>query len=338
MPRTRYHLSRHAREESIPLRFGVVLLGPKLFLENPAPDEEATQSQRLSDRQKGREHVVGEMWTASQNGDFLGGGRLVVGPPSADGLDPVVVTVLPLDGLALRTSQNLSDHLYNERKMEGREWLTPEYIAQELHPLVARGELANQSQLADHIAERLSQPLREHAEKLSRENAHIRSVAEEAIAAVSSLEERVTETTSRATLAERGEKEALQRLEDAIQALKALESDREPSFAEMPLSAVEKTQAWRSRTGSGYSNLGLEATILGVSRQENRTKLTYIDQNRKSKTVEDFGYQGFVGPVHAYLESRVGKRAVFIVTQQGDKPLRLASDTMMLPQYKALWG
>lgn len=338
MTRTRYHLSRHALEESFPLRFGVVLPGPKLFVENATQDDEGTQSQRLSDRQQGRAHVVGEMWTALEKGQRLGGGRLVVGAPNAHGQDPFVVTVLPLEGLALRTSQNLSDYLFNERKKEGREWLTPEYIARELHPLVIRGELVNQSQLADHIADRMSQPLRTHAEKLSRENAHIRSVAEEAIEAVSNLEERVTETATRAALAERGEKEALRQLEDAIQALKALEAVRESSFSELPPPAAEVTQAWRSRTGSGYSNVGLEATVLSVSRQENRTKLTYIDQSRKSKTIEDFGYQGFVGPVYAYLESRVGKRAVFIVTQLPNKPLRLASDTMMLPQYKALWG
>ncbi|OSZ71443.1 hypothetical protein CAP37_19665 [Hydrogenophaga sp. IBVHS1] len=197
--------------------------------------------------------------------------------------------------------------------------------------------MTNQSQLADYIAERLNRPLREQAEKLSKENAHIRSVAEEAITVVLNLEERVTESTTRAAQAEQGERDALQRLEGAIRALKALESTKVASFDELPSPASEVTRAWSSRTGSGYLNVGLEANIVSVSRRENRTRLTYIDQSRKSKTIEDFGYQGFVERVHAYLEARVGKRAVFLVTQLADKPLRLASDTMMLPQYKELW-
>lgn len=221
---------------------------------------------------------------------------------------------------------------------EGREWLTPEFIVRELHPLVARGELTNQSELADFISARLTQPLREQAEKLAKENAHIRSVAEEAIAAVTSLEKNVTESTARANRAEQGEQTALKKLEDAIQALKVYEADATSSFAKLPAPAVAVTEAWTSKTGSGYMNTGLEAAIVSVKKHDNRIRLTYIDQNRKSKTVEDFGYQGFVGLVYEYLESRVGKRAVFLVTQQHNKPMRLASDTMMLPQYKSLWG
>lgn len=338
MSRIRHHLTSHAREESIPLRFGVVVAGPKLFLDNIEADDPATQSQRYSDREKGREHRIADMWLSRDGEDGLGRGRLVIAPPGPERLDPVIVTVLPLEGAAMRTSQNLSEFLRNERLKEGREWLTPEYIARELHPLVVRGELTNQSELADFISARLTQPLREQAERLAKENARIRSVAEEAIAAVTSLEKNVFESTTRAARAERGEQAALRKLQDAVRALKIYEASATESFAELPLPAVEVTEAWMSKTGSGYMNTGLEAAIVSVSKKENRIRLTYIDQNRKSKTVEDFGYHGFVGLVFAYLESRVGKRAVFLVTQQQDKPMRLASDTMMLPQYKSLWG
>jgi hypothetical protein len=338
MTRSRYHLSPHALEESIPLRFGLVISGPKLFLENDVSDDEATQSQRYYDREKGRKHIVADMWTAREDGDFLGRGRLVVAPPLSGEMDWVVITVIPLDGAAMRTAQNLSDYLRNERKKVDSHWLTPEYIARELFPLVARGELTDQSQLADHFAERVNQPLKETAEKLTKENLRIRSVAEEAIAEVTNLEERVIEVNARALRAEDGERVALQQLAKAMQALEASETEEEDSFAQMPPPATSVTEPWTSKTGSGYLNIGIEATVLKVSRLGNKTSLTYIDQTGKSKTIEDFGFNGFVEQVFNYLQTRVGKRAVFLVTELSGKPPRLAADTMMLPQYRNLWS
>lgn len=337
MNRTRYHLSPHALEESIPLRFGRVIAGPKLYLENDELDEEATLSQRYSDRENGREHRTGVIWTEKLGGECLGKGRLVIAPKRSDSLDPVVVTLLSMDAAAQRTSQNLSNFLSNERKKSERDWLTPEYIATELHPLVARGVLSDQTHLADHIAKRDREPLQQEAARLAKENARIYSVAEEAITEVTKLEERVVEVNARALRAEESERSALQKLAMAFKAQQAVQVKDADSFATMPLPAKEITEPWNSKTGSSYVNYGLEAAVVSVSRHEHKTKLTYIDQSGKSKTIEDFGYQGFVEPVFNYLLARVGQRAVFLVTQLAGRPLRLAADTMMLPQYRALW-
>lgn len=159
MNRTRYHLSTHALEEGIPLQFGRVIAGPKLYLENAEFDEEATKSQRRCDLEKGLEHHRGDIWTGMSGGEYLGKGCLVIAPKCPDSLDSVVVALLSPDAAVQRTSQNLSKFLSNERKKADRDWLTPEYIAHELHPLVARGVLSDQTHLADHLAKREGEPL-----------------------------------------------------------------------------------------------------------------------------------------------------------------------------------
>lgn len=95
---------------------------------------------------------------------------------------------------------------------------------------------------------------------------------------------------------------------------------------------------WKSKTGSEYKNVGLEATVISVKRLGNKINIKFIGRDNSEKSLEDFGYQGFIEPVFEYLNSRVGKHAVFLVTQKPGNDVKLASDTMMLPAYRSLWS
>ena len=71
-----------------------------------------------------------------------------------------------------------------------------------------------------------------------------------------------------------------------------------------------------------------------------KIQLTYIDKNEESQSITDFGIiNGFVQEVFDYLnlrkESR--ERAVLILTFKPNSEIKLASDTMRLPEYAGLW-
>jgi hypothetical protein len=176
---------------------------------------------------------------------------------------------------------------------------------------------------------------REEASRARLEADRARSIALEAIETLESLE-------VRAINAEQAEQEARSLLEAALAKIQQNElkqvvaAEQKASTVHPPARAV--TAVWKSKTGSDYRNVGLEAAVVDVEKLGNQISLTYVGKDGVEKTVQDFGRQGFVSPVFAYLNSRKGKQAVFLVTQKPGKDVQLASDTMMLPAYKGLWA
>ena len=175
---------------------------------------------------------------------------------------------------------------------------------------------------------------REEANRARLEAERARSIAIEAIETVESLE-------VRAINAEQAAQEARTLLAAALAQIKhnevAQSVGAEPGAANVHPPARAVTAVWKSKTGSDYRNVGLEAAVVDVQKMGNQISLTYVGKDGGQKTVEDFGRDGFVSQVFAYLNSRKGKQAVFLVTQKPGKDVQLASDTMMLPAYKGLW-
>lgn len=172
--------------------------------------------------------------------------------------------------------------------------------------------------------------------KVAREEAErARSIAIEAIEVVESLE-------VRAIKAEEAEQEARALLAAAMAMIQQNEAAQVVSAGDAKLqdhpSARAVTAIWKSKTGSDYRNVGLEAAVVDVQRLGNQISLTYIEKDGVQKNIQDFGRKGFVDPVFAYLSSRKGKQAVFLVTQKPGNDMQLASDTMMLPAYKGIWA
>lgn len=104
--------------------------------------------------------------------------------------------------------------------------------------------------------------------------------------------------------------------------------------------ARQVTSVWRSKTGSDYLNVGIRAHIKSVNRAKHGDTilLTYIGKNSEEATISDFGYQGFVRDIFSYLSSHINQEAIFLITWKPGQPSpKLASDTMLLPQYSPLW-
>jgi hypothetical protein len=99
------------------------------------------------------------------------------------------------------------------------------------------------------------------------------------------------------------------------------------------------TGVWQSKTGSRYRNVGMEAHIVGVEEASPRIVLTYVDERGAHQTVEDFGREGKVEQaVFEYLNDNKGRRAFFLLTKKPeDQKAKLASNTMMLPEYRHHW-
>jgi hypothetical protein len=195
-------------------------------------------------------------------------------------------------------------------------------------------ESEKRSRLQTEEALALMKQAHKSAEAAKRQAEHSKTIAMEAIETVEILE-------VRANKAEEAEREARRLLAEALQAIStgdAEQLERGPTDrVVLPARAV--TQMWRSKTGSDYRNLGIEADVIEVIRVgESKISLTYVGKSGENVTVDDFGYQGFVKPVFEYLSGRKGKRAVFLVTQKPGSPVKLAADTMMLPAYKGLWS
>lgn len=353
--RTRYHLTEHAAFETIPLRIGVVPSGRKVYLERIVQDEKGTADQRPSDIERGHCHILADVWTALDGGVCYGRWRIVTGQPIQEGLDKPVFTVLPIEREVARTAANLTDFLRKEREKAGNEWLTPDYIAETLCPLVKVGTISNHSDLATHILKRLESDWAEKTDVV----AHERDVAKEAASVAAAeldqarrmAEQAIAEAQqakTRAEHAEQGQQESLKEVQMLRAALNAQaasppgmptpEEQHEQERLRAPATAV--TEKWRSRTNnSRYLNIGIEAFIEDVTRQQNRICLRFVDSNGAVKDIQDFGIlNGFVAPVFDYLVGRKGRRAVFLVTNLPGGPLKLASDTMMLESYREIWS
>lgn len=347
MPRTRYHLTEHAAFDTIPLRVGVVPTSRKVYLEDIVDDPEGTANQTFSQKEKGRKHQLADIWTQERGGDFYGRWRVVSGPLGQEGQDPPVFTVLPIERETARTAANLTDLLANERKSSHHTWLTPEYVAQTLHGLVKDGVISNQAHLAAHIRGRVESAWSEENDAIAQERDKVKDHLLEASRQAQEAQVLAEQATKRAEQAEQGKQALQQQVQELIAALAAQNSSPpgappekgtiEQANLRKPAKAV--TKKWRSRTSnSRYLNIGVDAFIEDVTRQGNKISLRFIDSKGDIREIQDFGViNGFVSSVFDYLHSRKSQRAVFLVTYMPGGPLKLASDTMMLEDYRLLW-
>lgn len=182
MTRHRYHLTPHAKEETIPLRTGIIPKVNKVFLDEIEIDEEGTAQQTKSQRDFGNYHILANVWLSEFGKEALPGRwRLVTVEPDRDDLDPPIITLLPLDRSSARSEANLTDYLKKERKKADRGWLNPEYIATTLHSLLMAGAIRDHNDLASHINDRMMKPVfeaKDAAERQRREEFEAREAAE----------------------------------------------------------------------------------------------------------------------------------------------------------------
>jgi len=323
MPRQRCHLTLHAKEDSIPLRLGRCLTKDKIYLENIEYDEKGTNGQKPDEIERGNRHAIADLWLEAEAGESLGRWRFVLGRPREDWQDPPVVTVLPVDRSSIKSEGALSLLLQRERKSGKHEWLTPSYVAQVLFELYRGGELRHIEDLGEHIRERDKAPLVEQHQQALQQNAELKTQNVELQGEIRTKDAEIEQLrTALATLPSR---------------LAERNSATIASTNEEPGKHV--TDVWPSRKpNSPYLNVGLEATVIRVEPFGNRIRLSFIDTKGRQQDVTDFGYEGFVDPVFQYLKSREGQRAIFILTwKRADHAPKLASDTMLLPQYANLW-
>lgn len=286
-------------------------------------DDEGTNGQKPNEIERGNWHAIADLWTEAEAGESLGRWRFVLGKPREDWQDPPVVTVLPVDRSSIRSEGALSLLLQRERQSGKHEWLTPSYVAETLNELYRSDRLRHVEDLSEHIRERDKAPLVKKHQQALQNNAELQAEIREKDAVIEQKDAEIDQLrTALATLPSRPPE---------------LSSATPASASEEPGKQV--TVVWPSRKpNSPYRNVGLEATVIEVERVGDRIRLTFIDTKGRRKDVTDFGYEGFVDPVFRYLKSREGQRAVFILTWKGDQVLRLASDTMLLPQYANLWN
>ena len=389
MTRHRYHLTSHAKEETIPLRTGIIPKFSKVFLDEIEMDEEGTDQQTKGQRDSGNYHILANVWLSEFGEEGLPGRwRLVTVDPDRDDLDPPIITLLPPDRSSARSEANLTDFLKKERQKNDKPWLTTEYIAKTLHPLLRDGRIRSQNDLSNHLNAVLMQPVlkaksaaeqKSLEDQLARDNAErARDISEKEMVLAREekdkalIEKDVAETLAldvlqekdiaeqkaieaqkekdladkRAAEAEQAKYMALDRAEKAESDLRAAQKllnekasavTTDDVIDPMLQPAQSVTKPWPSKTGGPYKNIGIEATIVDVRNSGNKIFLTYLDKNCLEKTIDDFGYQGFVSSVFNYLKSKQGKRAIFLLTWKNDEVMKLASDTMMLRSYAGLW-
>ena len=340
----------HANQDSLPLRFGLHFTADAELVIFDAVDLGP------DDRYADRRHYEGNIHLNNDENEEPQKGHFVVGRRKAG-------NYLSLVTAWRNDNQDVEYYLSNTmRNLREEGFLTPEKLI-EMHPFYLSGEICSSGSLMRYLSKNLAETEVERA-KASEERARVetenalaeieairaekdaalreaqnaRSVALEAIEAAENLE-------LRANKAENAEKEALVLLAEAREKLKQRDAQFESTSTQpetLPKDkepAVAVTKAWQSKTGSSYRNLGIEANVIDVRRVgDAKIRLIYIAKNGEEKSIEDFGYQGFVKPVFDYLMSRKDKRAIFLVTQKPGGELKLAADTMMLPAYRALWS
>ena len=135
------------------------------------------------------------------------------------------------------------------------------------------------------------------------------------------------------------------KLENEIESIKSAIDHSTPANASYPevkamvtRKAEPVTKVWNSRTGSNYKNVGVLGWVIDVEQVGNKIELTTLNTQGQKMTLTDFGRFGFVSHVFDYLIERKDEAAVFIITWRPNGSPMLASDTMMLPQYRHLWA
>lgn len=364
MKRHRYHLTPHAKEETIPLRTGVIPKSNKVFLDEIEIDEEGTGQQTKGQRDAGKYHLLANVWLSEFGEDRLPGlWRLVTVEPDQDHLDPPIITLLPPDRSTARSEANLTDFLKKERQKNDKPWLTTEYIAATLHPLLKAGRLRDQNDLSNHLNAVMMEPViaaKDAAERdrdLAEMERELAQQAKDSAELQSSKAQEAKDAAERDRVqAERDKQAALSQVAEANEQNKILIDeleqmrraladikDRSKIGADKDNSgdaARAVTRPWPSKTaGSNYMNIGIEATVVDVHQSGSNISLTYIDRHGNNQTVIDFGYRGFRQLVYDYLKScrDAKQRAVFILTYKPDMRMKLAADTMELDTYVNLW-
>lgn len=344
MPRIRYHLTEHAAYDTIPLRVGVVPSSRKIFLEDIIDDADGTADQSHSQREKGRRHVLADLWSNYDGGINYGRWRVVTGPVAQEGQDLPVFTVLPLDSKEAKTAANLTDFLANERKLGDKSWLTPDYVATTLYRLVKSGQLSNQAHLAAHIREYVESGWNQELAQLANQRDALQDKLGRATSGLTDYARQLVEVAAEAEQA----KTEVNELQELVAALKAqainshMSTPQNPTDseqAELMAPAKSITRQWQSLTkNSEYMNVGVDAYVQDVTCQGNMIHLTFINSKGLPTEIHDFGVKnGFVSRVFDYLSNRKGRRAIFLITWKPGEPSMLASDTMMLEKYSHLW-
>jgi len=364
MKRHRYHLTPHAKEETIPLRTGIIPKSNKVFLDEIEIDEEGTGQQTKGQRDAGKYHILANVWLSEFGEDRLPGRwRLVTAEPVQDRHDPPIITLLPPDRSTARSEANLTDFLKKERQKNDRPWLTTEYIAATLHPMLKAGHLRDQNDLSNHLNALMMEPViaaKDAAERerdLAEMERELARQAKESAELQSSQAQEAKDVAERdRAKAEREKQEALREATEAKEKSKILNDELEQmrqALADIKGrskfgadkdgvgdTARAVTRPWPSKTaGSNYMNIGIEATVVDVHQSGSNISLTYINKHGNEETVIDFGYRGFRQLVFDYLNSckETKRRAVFILTYKPDMKMKLAADTMELDKYVNLW-
>jgi hypothetical protein len=336
----------HANLDSLPLRFGLH------FLEDTQIELYDLTDLGVDDRFSDRHHYEGYIRNPMRPSDEGQFGHFVIGFRQRSNHWALVT--------AWRNSSQDDEYFLSNTLRNLREdgILSPDLLLR-MHPHYLNKEINSSASLLTFLSRSLAQDeivkakqseerarvdtqkaiedikiAREEASRARLEADRARSIALEAIETVESLE-------VRAINAEQAEQEARSLLAAALAQIHQSEVEQgvaaEPGALTVHPPARAVTAVWKSKTGSDYRNVGLEAAVVDIQRMGNQIRLTYVGKDGVQKTVQDFGRQGFVSPVFDYLNTRKGKQAVFLVTQRPGKDVHLASDTMMLPAYKGLW-
>jgi hypothetical protein len=103
--------------------------------------------------------------------------------------------------------------------------------------------------------------------------------------------------------------------------------------------AKEVGESWFSKTNSGLKNTWIEAEVVSAEQSGDKIVLTFLDSTCHERTILDYGRKGLRQEVLSYLQADSPVRKVFLITYDPQSPTeaKLASDTMVLPQYRRQW-
>ena len=180
-------LTRHALLDCLPLRFGLVL-SDGIFTATGVQDEQGTQNQKPREQKQGIRHFIGSL---SSNGErLIDDARIVVAPPRHFQHYPQAVSVMLSDSsLAARTVSDLI------RAFRERGDLTPEWIAENLHPLYAQGNIRDETEV---FTELLRMGVANAKRELSTELEEIKVREQQYIKEIEDLDQRLKEQAENA--------------------------------------------------------------------------------------------------------------------------------------------
>lgn len=348
--RVKVFANEHANLDSLPLRYGIH------FLNDTYIDLTNFEFLKIEYGKNQRHHYIAEFTDPNNPGSEPHSGHFVIFEKYGEWS---LVTVWRDDDD--KTEFYLSELLKQLR----RSGTVNVSMLLKMHPLYLRGELNTSAAVVEYLyknlahseiskikeSERISrettekyiETLKATNEKLEKQRDLNKSVALQAIDIVETLEK----SNDQLAIANDDLKNKYTSLKESIPdliqaALTNVDKEEQEKSKDGYLlePAKQVTKLWNSKTGSTYKNIGIEASIVDVKRMGTRIQLSYIDKNGQIQTITDFGIiNGFVQEVFDYLNLRKEskKRAVLILTFKPHSEIKLASDTMRLPEYAGLW-